>query len=120
MDNFGPCVLRIRNIASFKREIQKQLSINYSICKEVEYNEMKIVRYFSDIEFTDTTNQIIDERTFSLITKIISPNTIFRKPFDYSPEFELRFAFETNKDQKHPVILNNKGLLNYIDIVKDK
>lgn len=120
IDNFGPCVLKIKNISSFKREIEKHLNIRHSIYNRIEYNEMKILRYFADKGFTDTTSQIIDHKTFSLITKIISPNTVFRKTFDYSPEFELRFAFETSKDQKHPVILNNKGLLKHIEIIKDK
>lgn len=120
IENFGPCVLRIKNISSFKREIQKHLNVRHSIFNKIEYNEMKILRCFADHGFTDTTSKIIDDRTFSLITKIISPNTIFRKTFDYSKEFELRFAFETNQDQKHPVILNNNGLLNYIEIIQDK
>ena len=80
---------------------------------------MKIIKYLTDRDFTDTSKEIVDDATFSLINKIISPNTIFRKTNDYVPEFEIRFAFETNKDQLQPVYLNNKGLLDYIEIIAD-
>ncbi len=118
-DNFGECVIKIHNVSLFKKEVQKLLQSNCSYYSRIEYNEMKILKYLTDRDFTDTSQEIIDDATFSLINSIISPNTIFRKTNEYVPEFELRFAFETNKDQLEPVYLNNKGLLDFIEIVVD-
>ncbi|TFH44566.1 MAG: hypothetical protein E4G94_03490 [ANME-2 cluster archaeon] len=117
-ERFGPCVLKIRNTKSFRREIQKHLNINASLAHKVEYSEMKILKYKTDQVFSDTSAEIIDKETFSLINNIISPNIIFRKTLDYSPEYELRYAFKTPKDRKHPVVLHNQGLLDYIEIIE--
>jgi hypothetical protein len=100
-DNFGTCVIKIANTKSFRREIQKHLNIKSSLYRRIDYNEMKILKYNANGSFTDTYPQIINNKTFDLMMKIISPSILFRKPIYYSEEYELRFAFETQRDQKN-------------------
>lgn len=118
-ENFGPCVLKIHNTNSFKEEIQKCLNAKASFYNKIEYNEMKVLRYFSEEAYGDISSEIIEPKIFSLATKIVGPSTILRKSFDYLNEYELRFAFEMNKDQDYPVMIQNKGLLDYIEIIEE-
>jgi len=89
-----------------------------TIYQRVLYSDIKAVSYTSDIDFNLGEGKFIDKETFNIIKEIINPFSIFRKTTGYSPECELRIAFETPKNQKHPVILDNKGLLDHIEIIK--
>ena len=118
-EKFGSCVLKITNTSSFRRELRKHVQAKRIYYKRVEYDELKILRYKGDFEFSETEQELIDDKTFNLINKIITPNSIFRKPIDYLSEYELRFAFETIRDKKNHVIIHNKGLLDYIEIIEN-
>ena len=120
LKKFGPCVLKIKNIYSFQRMIERHIQSKSTIYKKVKYSDLKALKYLCEQNFEMSDKGITDLETFNLIQNIISPNNIFKKTTDYSNEYELRFAFETIKDQKHPVRVDNKGLLDHIEIVKDK
>ena len=118
-DTFGPCVLKIYNTNSFQEELQKCLNAKSSFYNKVEYNEMKILRYFSDEELLGISSDLLEPKVFSLVTKIMGPNALFRKPLDFLGECELRFAFETEKDQNYATIVQNEKLLDYIEIIEE-
>jgi len=44
--------------------------------------------------------------------------TLFIKPEGFKSENEIRIVFEMNKDLKKPKVINNKGLLDYIKVIK--
>jgi len=119
LKNFGPCVLKVTNINSFIRIIERHIRSTSTLYQRVRYSNIKAVKYFCENDFGIENDEVIDFETFSLIQNIISPFTIFSKTSDFSNEYELRFAFATKKDQRIPINLDIKGLLDHIEIIKE-
>lgn len=117
-ENFGPCVMKIENLNSFRKAISKHLNIRYSHYDEVDYSNLQIFKKMIDYDLYEEKSEIFTDRTFKEISRITASVSIFNKWKSFAPEHEMRFAFELPCDQKHPKTLHNKGLLDYIEVIE--
>ncbi|MEQ9403194.1 MAG: hypothetical protein RIM99_06405 [Cyclobacteriaceae bacterium] len=115
---FGSCVMKVSNIQTFKKAIQKHLNICRSHYRQVDYHKIKAFKKTIDFDLDEDMNEIFPDKTFKEINNITSEVSIFYKRDSYSPEHEMRFAFEMPCDQKHPKDLHNKGLLDYVEFIE--
>jgi len=116
--NFGDKLIEINNINSFAREISKAIGAKKAVIQKVKYSSAKLFTCRNnnlDLDFlsrSELNNELFD---FFYQTSVIP--CLFIKPMDFSPEEEIRFVFEMDKDLKKPIRLHNKGLLDFIKVV---
>ena len=118
--NFGPCVIRIKDTKKFIDIVSGHLKAKSVLYKKVSYQPLKIIRTQFDEKIDDVAKGIYPPEIFELIHSIAKVPSIFMKnsqcyrndvPYLYSNEYEVRIAFEMEKDQSGYVHLNNLGLV---------
>lgn len=127
-DNFGPCVIRIRDVRQFTKVIAEFLLSELAVCRRVEYQPVKIIRTRNDDFINESLQHIMSLKMFDFIHEIVTLPSIFMKPhycfrsngmrYDYKDEHEVRIAFKMDKDRDQPVYLNGLGLIDLIEIVE--
>ena len=90
---------------------------NFHIYK-INYSDSKIFSFsVPQYEVGDFEPTIFDD-LFEEIEQNLFLSTLFIKPEGFKSESEVRIVFEMNENIKKPKVINNKGLLDYIKVIK--
>lgn len=117
-ERFGDYVLKIKNINSFASAVKKAIRSKMFYLDEVKYAETKFSQFSAELDTNEVGPELLSERAFDLLYSCSIYPSLFVKPKWFSDEQELRYLFELPYDLKKPIQITNKGLLDYIEIIK--
>lgn len=117
-ENFGHKLIKINNIKSFAREVCKAIGAKRFLIQRVKYSSAKLFTCRNDnLDLDALSKSDLNDELFDFFYQTSIMPCLFIKPMDFSPEEEIRFVFEMDKDLKKPISLHNLGLLDFIKVV---
>jgi hypothetical protein len=117
-NKYGQRLIKILNLNSFAKAIQKSIGATRYYYNIIQYSDTNIFKITNNLIDLETVSSDLNEDIFDFYYKYSFLPSLFIKPAKFSPDKEVRLVFEMPKDTKKLIRLSNKGLLNYIEIVK--
>lgn len=115
-DQFGDKQIIIPNINSFAKSCHRALNSKSYTIGEVQYSNSKYYRASDlNLDHFDIDNPFSEEIINHIRKEAVFPS-LFVKPEVFKNEEEIRIVFEMPKDQKRPLKISNRGLLDFIEI----
>jgi hypothetical protein len=124
---FGPHIIRIKNLRAFAEEVQVLLGARRFYFNHVSYNDLKMfrtktlqtLRLSRDDPPGNFDANLVTDAVFELLHKNSFLPSLFMKPTRFSKENELRLVFEMPVDISAPHVLRmvNPNLVKHIEFI---